>query len=72
MVGDAAGHGYRRATHQELSFLVEAGALGRAPSGLLISVDAAISACDRARVAAPVLAALAGVPELQPYTPSLP
>lgn len=68
----AAGHGLRGTTHEELRYLKDSHVLGDATSkGLLILVDVAIGACGKAGVAAPVLAALAGIPWLQPYTPPL-
>ena len=61
------------ATPEEWRFLKQAGVLSPgATSGLLISVGTAITACRKARVAAPMLAALEGIPELQPHTGPLP
>ena len=46
---------------------------GKSGNGLLISVDTAIKLCDEAGRPAPLLAAMAGIAELQPYTaPALP
>lgn len=68
----ADGHGLKKATVEELRFLTAAGILRTcATNGTLVSLDAAIRACGMARVAAPVLAAMAGIPELQP-TPAPP
>ena len=63
------GSGLRSVELAELRFLKAVGALSaRANSGRLISVDRAIMACGKLGVAAPVLAAMAGIPDLQPYT----
>ena len=67
--GFAEGPGYRPATREELCFLRAIGALGsRATHAVLISVDKAIRVCAKAEVAAPLLAAISGVAELQPYS----
>ena len=65
--GVAALHGgFRPATLEEVDFLRAAGAATNV--GWLISVDVAISACGSFRGAAPLLAAMAGIPKLQPHT----
>lgn len=66
----AAGHGCKLATPAQLDFLNCAGVHTR--HALLVTVDAAIDACHKAGVAAPLLAALAGVPVLQSHTAPLP
>ena len=71
--GVAAGHRLRRATLEELQSLKAAGVLQTcATKAILISVDAAISACARAGAAAPLLAAMAGIPWLQAHVARLP
>ena len=73
MLGAAAGHGCRLATPVELDFLWAAGAfVALAKASTLISVDIAISACSKAGAAAPLLAALVRIAELQPFTGPLP
>lgn len=68
----AAGQSSRRATPQELAYLKACGALpSSAVAGGLISVGTAFTACGKAGVAAPLLAATAGTAELQPDTASL-
>ena len=70
--GAAAGPGATPATPQVLKFLKTAGAIHKlAMLGALVSVDMAVSACGKAGVAVPVMAALAGVPKLKPYTAPL-
>ena len=73
----AAGRGYKLATREQLCFLVAADILSycEGKQCWLINVDMAIRAFGRAGAAAPLLAAMAGIPKLQPHTaaaPSLP
>lgn len=69
----AGGHGCRQAEPEELLFFKASGAQKKfGCKGLVIAVDVAISACAEAGVAAPVLAAMAGIAKLQPCTPHLP
>ena len=62
------------ATPEAVNFLAAAGAhRGHTGIAVLISVDMAITACDKAGRAAPQLAAMARIAELQPYSaPALP
>ena len=62
----AAGHGCKPAIPAEMRGLKATGATG-STLGLLLSVDIAMRACSNAGVAAPLLAAMAGVAGLQPY-----
>ena len=73
--GRAVGYRCKRATGDELRFLRAAGALLRLlpnSHGLLIPVDVAIRAGAKAGAAAALLEAMAGIPELQPYTAPVP
>ena len=64
----AAGHRCRKATLEELRFLISAGALKPSASkGWLISVEVAISACGKPGVGAPLLAAMTGFAKMEPY-----
>ena len=66
-LGFAAGQCGVLATPEELHSLRDKGALNHSCRGLLLPVAAAIDACRRAGVAAALLEAMAGIPELQPY-----
>ena len=71
--GFAAGPEYRPATREELGFLKATGAIGSfAAHAMLISVAKAVRVCAKAEVAAPLLAAISGIAELQPYSAPLP
>ena len=60
------------ATPEAIDFLVAVGAhKAKTANGVLISVDTAVKACEKAGWGAPLLAALAGVAELQPHTAHL-
>lgn len=72
-LGPAGPHRRRPSTPEEMAFLKAIGAHnGRKGIGLLSCVAGAISACGRAGVAAPVLAAMAGIADLRPYSGPLP
>ena len=66
---------WKRAATDKLRLSVHAagGLRHVSPNAILVPVDVAIKACSHAEVAAAVLEAMAGIPELAPYTgPPLP
>lgn len=66
---EAAGHGLRSATCEELGFLRADGVHAAfATHGLLLSVDVAIGTCGLAGTEPSLLEVMAGIPELRPYT----
>ena len=70
----ADGRGYKLATPEAVRFFNAATVQNRrAWTAVIITVGAAMRACDKEGFPAPLLAAMAGIAELQPYTaPSLP
>ena len=70
----AAAQGRKQANQGERRFLVATGALlSDRKNAVLLSVDVAIFACGKAGASAPLLAAMAEIAKLQPYSaPPLP